>query len=720
MFNKFTAIFALVLFFHASSFAASKNSQNCDKLLSVITIDSSPLTLGAIDYSKITPKVFHAAIKDALVKAYQNLDAIKNNKNAPDYKNTIEALQYVSADLDLVWGIFYETLGLLKTDKLDAIYDKFAKQRVKFGNKLSFDEDIFKRIEAVYNQKSSLNLNPIQLRLLEKTYEAYIESGINLPKDQKDRISAINTRLVALSKLFNDKVLAETKAFQVVITDQKDLAGLPELAIKSAAETAQSRGKPGAWIFTFDEYASIDAYSENRDLRKQFWEFYATRASKGPNDNRPVLLEIAKLRQEKAQILGHKTYADLVLKDRMAKNVDTVKKFISHLISYYRPQAKKELDELTAFAGMKLEPWDIGFYSQKLRQKKYNFDEEALKPYFQYEQVLASAIYSAEKLYNIKFKQRKDLPVWHPDVLAYEVVDSNANQLALFYIDPFPRKGTKLGGAHMNTLRPAGIFNGKMLRPHVINVSNIEKPVGDTPSLLTLRNARTIFHELGHGLHEMLTQVEVPSFAGTSVPWDAVELPSQLNEKWQLSNEVLNKFARHYQTKEPLPQSVIDQILASENFMVGTFGLGQMTLGSIDLAWYTQDISHVQTPDDVNAHENEALKDVAIMPRYNSVRSASFSHIFSGGYAAGYYSYQWANVLVADAYEYLMQDASDSGFPRPALAKKFLDEVLSQGGSQDFDVLYRNFRGQDPDPDALLRSLGLLPPKGSKPKIVAD
>lgn len=692
---------ASLLLAHTQTQAAA--AKNCDELLS---INSSKLTLGALHYDQFNPDFFRQKLKEDLRKAKRNLKAVQDSNQPPTFANTIEALEYLSTDMEHTWTVVSNYLEIMKSDGMTKLHAEFNPQITKFSSDVFYNVKIFRRVEKVYNKRHSLNLNDVQLRLLEKTYQAYLNNGINLDKAKQDRLTAITVKIGKLAEEFKNNTVNETEAYALIVTDAKDLAGLPDKVIEAAAKEAKKRGHSNAWAFTlsYPSYGPFMEKAENRELRKKLWSAFSRRGTSGSYDNRLILLELVKLRTEKAQILGYKTFADMILKNRMAKKTSTVMNFINRLSSVYKPKAEQELKELEAFAGHPIEPWDGSYYATKLEEKTFNIDNEELKNYFPIDQVLQGAFYAAEKLFKVHFVERKDLPVWHKDVRVFEVRNPRNDVVALYYLDPYPRDG-KRGGAYMSGLRPTGFINNEMLRPHVVNVTNTAPPSDAAPALMSLDNARTQFHELGHGLHEMLTQVYYPSMAGTNVFWDGVELPSQLNEKWQFETEVLEKFARHYKTGQPLDKEIIKQIKAADNFRAATRGLGQMQLATIDMAWYSEDVSSLKTVEDVESFENKAVADLILRPRQGAFTSGAFAHIFAGGYTAGYYSYKWAENLVANFHAVFEKN----GMYDPETATRYLELVLSKGGTADFDILVRLFLGQEPDPDALLRSEGLIP-----------
>ena len=665
----------------------------------------SYLASEGLPYDQYTPDFFRKNIQEEIRKAKASFRKLEGSGQPSTFANTIEGIEQFKADLEETWLVLEHYLQILPNQELTEIYNELSPQITKLKNEIFFDIRLFRRVEKLYHKRDSLNLDKAQARLLRNTYMEFLKNGINLERSKQARLTEVKVQLALLGEKFKNNVIAESSKIGLLITDPKNLAGLPKDLVESAAETAKKKGHAQGWAFALnniDSYTEFLEKSENRELRRQLWTAFQRRATNGPSDNRMVLLKIAKLRQEQAQILGFKNFAELTLKNRMAKNVETVTKFLDRLSGAYRPHALKDIEELEKLAQHKIEPWDVPYYSKKLKKLKFDVDADDLRKYFPFEQMLEAAFYTAERLYKAQFIERKDLPVWHKDVRAFEVLNKNKESVALFYLDPFPRD-SKRGGAYSSLLRLSGRMSGKWQIPHVINVLNSPLPKSDKPSLLDVGEARTIFHELGHGLHQILTRIAYPSISGTEVAWDGVELASQLNEKWLV--EVLPLFARHHQTGEALPQAMIEKIIASEYFQVAMMELNQLIRGKLDMAWHTMDLSKVNTPEDVEAFEEQVTRDLRVFEKHGQLISGVFSHIFSGGYAAGYYSYRWADCLVACAHAQFKK----VGMFNDELAKRYVDELLSQGGIDDFDVLYRNAFGVEPSADDLLRSEGLIP-----------
>ncbi|MCB0452864.1 MAG: M3 family metallopeptidase, partial [Aequorivita sp.] len=578
----------------------------------------------------------------------------------------------------------------------------------EFSNDILLNEALFKRIKTVYSQKDALNLSEEQQMLLEKKYKAFSRNGANLSEEKKTELRKIDTELSKLSLTFGENVLAETNKFGLHITDEKDLSGLPEGVIEAAAQTAEEKGKKG-WVFTLDypSYVPFMTYADNRELRKKLAiAFGAKGFHNDALDNQQNVLQIATLRHKRANLLGYKSHAHFVLEERMAETPEKVKSFLNELLEKAKPAARKEFEELTAFAKKldgidHLEKWDGAYYSEKLKQKLFNLDDEKLKPYFELKNVINGVFTVAEKLYGLHFEEVQNIDKYHTDVKTYEVKDDEGELVAIFYADFHPRAG-KRNGAWMTSYKSQQIKNGKNDRPHISIVCNFTKPTASKPSLLTFNEVTTLFHEFGHALHGMLANTHYPSLSGTSVYWDFVELPSQILENWCYEKETLELFATHYKTGEIIPMEYVEKIKESATFLEGMATLRQLSFGMLDMAWHGSDPSGIKN---VKAFEIAAFDDTQLYPDVKeNCMSTSFSHIFQGGYSAGYYSYKWAEVLDADAFALFKQE----GIFNKKVADRFKGSVLSQGGTMDPMELYIKFRGQKPDPEALLRRAGLL------------
>lgn len=659
-------------------------------------------------FSQIKIEDYFSAFQEGITLAKAEIDAIVNNPEAPTFENTILAMEYSGDILDRLSSIFFNLNSAETNDEMQKIAQEVSPLLAEFGNDITLNAELFAKIKAVYNQKESLNLNPEQTTLLDKKYKSFSRNGANLAEDKKDRLREIDKELSKLSLQFGENVLAETNNFELHLTDESDLAGLPEGTIEAARLLAKEKEKEG-WIFTLDypSYVPFLTYADNRELRKKMAiAFGAKGFQKNEFNNEENVLKIAKLRHERANLLGYKTHAHFVLEERMAQSPDKVFTFLNDLLAKAKPAAQKEFAELTSFAkeldGIEqLEKWDGAYYSEKLKQQLFNLDDEKLKPYFQLEKVLEGAFTVANKLFGLTFTEVFDIDKYHEEVSTYEVRDADKNLVSIFYADFFPRKG-KRNGAWMTSFKSQYVKNGVNERPHISNVCNFTKPTETKPSLLTFNEVTTLFHEFGHGLHGMLANTTYPSLSGTSVYWDFVELPSQIMENWCYEPEALALFANHYETGEIIPIEYVQKIKESASFQEGLATLRQLSFGLLDMAWHGQDPTGIT---DLKAFETEQFANTQLYPDVKeNAMSTAFSHIFQGGYSSGYYSYKWAEVLDADAFEYFQEN----GIFNTEIAKKFKDNVLSKGGTEHPMILYKRFRGQEPKPEALLKRAGLL------------
>jgi len=660
-------------------------------------------------FSQIKNEDYLPAFQKGIALAKAEIDAIVNNSEKPTFENTIETLAFSGNTLDRISSIFFNMNSAETSDEMQKIAQEVSPLLSEFGNDVRLNAALFAKVKAVYEQKEALNLNPEQTTLLDKKYKSFSRNGANLSDDKKTILREIDKELSKLSLQFGENVLAETQAFQLHLTDEKDLAGLPEGTIEAAHALAKSLEKEG-WIFTLDNpsYIPFVTYSDNRELRKKMAIAFGARAFKNNEfDNQEIVLKIAKLRFDRAQVLGYATHAHYVLEERMAQTPEQVISFLNDLLAKAKPSAQKEFAELTAFAQKldgidQIEKWDGAYYSEKLKQQLFNLDDEILKPYFQLEKVLDGAFTIAQKLYGITFKEIFDIDKYHEEVKTYEVKDEDNQLVAIFYADFFPRKG-KRNGAWMTSFKSQYILVNINERPHISNVCNFTKPTETKPSLLTFNEVTTLFHEFGHGLHGMLANTTYPSLSGTSVYWDFVELPSQIMENWCYEAEALALFAYHYQTNEMIPMELVQKIKESASFQEGMATMRQLSFGLLDMGWHGQDPSNIK---DIKTFETEQFSVTQLYPEVKeNAMSTAFSHIFQGGYSSGYYSYKWAEVLDADAFAYFQE----KGIFNVEVATKFKDNVLSKGGTEHPMVLYKRFRGQEPKPDALLRRAGLAP-----------
>ncbi len=659
-------------------------------------------------FSKIKNEDFLPAFQKGIELAKAEIDAIVRNPIQPTFENTIEALAFSGDVLDRISSIFFNLNSAETNDEIQKIAQEVSPLLSEFGNDVRLNPDLFARVKTVYEQREKLNLNPEQTTLLDKKYKSFSRNGANLPEDKKNQLREIDKELSKLSLQFGENVLAETQAYQLHITNESDLAGLPEGTIEAAHSLAKSQEKEG-WIFTLDypSYVPFVTYADNRELRKKMAIAFGAKGFQNNEfDNQEIVLKIAKLRFDRAQVLGYATHAHFVLEERMAESPEKVKTFSNDLLEKAKPAALKEFAQLTAFAkelhGIEqLEKWDGAYYSEKLKQQLFNLDDEILKPYFQLEKVLDGAFAVAQKLYGITFEEIFEVDKYHEEVKTYEVKDEDNQLVAVFYADFFPRKG-KRNGAWMTSFKSQYIKKEINERPHISIVCNFTKPTETKPSLLTFNEVTTLFHEFGHALHGMLANTTYPSLSGTSVYWDFVELPSQILENWCYEPEALALFAYHYQTGEMIPMELVHKIKESASFQEGIATMRQLSFGLLDMGWHAQDPSNIK---DIKAFETEQFAATQLYPEVKeNAMSTSFSHIFQGGYSSGYYSYKWAEVLDADAFEYFQE----KGIFNKEVATKFKENVLSKGGTEHPMILYKRFRGQEPKPEALLRRAGLV------------
>ena len=659
-------------------------------------------------FSQIKLEDYKPAFVENIAAAKAEITAIINNPEAPTFENTIETLDFSGNALDRLSSIFFNLNSAETCEEMQKIAQEVSPLLTEFSNDITLNEDLFKRIKAVYEQKDNLNLSPEQATLLDKKFKSFSRNGALLSDEDKLKLREIDTELAKLKLTYGENVLAETHAYQLHITNESDLKGLPEGTIEAAKSLAKSKELEG-WIFTLDfpSYIPFVTYADNRELRKEMAIAAGKKAFQNNEfDNQEITLKIAKLRFERANLLGYKTHSHFVLEERMAQNPDKVKSFLNDLLAKAKPAAHKEFAELTAFAkeldGIdQLEKWDGAYYSEKLKQKLFNLDDEKLKPYFQLENVLNGAFTVANKLFGLTFTEIFDIDKYHEEVTTYEVKDEFGELVAIFYADFFPRKG-KRNGAWMTSFKSQYIKDGVNERPHISNVCNFTKPTETKPSLLTFNEVTTLFHEFGHGLHGMLANTTYPSLSGTSVYWDFVELPSQVMENWCYEPEALALFAKHYETGEIIPQEYVEKIKESASFQEGMATLRQLSFGLLDMAFHSNNPTEITN---VKTFERTAFEGTTLYPDVaENCMSVSFSHIFAGGYSSGYYSYKWAEVLDADAFAYFQE----KGIFNKEVATKFKDNVLSKGGTELPMELYKRFRGQEPKPDALLKRAGLL------------
>lgn len=693
---------------------------SCDNKMNPLLTDST-LPYGAPQFDKIKTEHYLPAFEQAITEAKAEIDAIVNNPDAPTFENTIAALDEAGGRLNDAAGIFYNLMEADTNDQMQDIAEKVSPMMTEYSMYVSLNEPLFARVKAVYG--SAEGLEPDQARLLEKTWKSFVRSGANLGAEDKETYSKLSEQLSLLTLQYGKNVLAATNAFTLNLTEEADLEGLPDFVREAAVETAKSKEMEG-WTFDLSapSYGAFMKYSTRRDLRQKMWMAYNTRATEGENSNIELCRQIAELRLKIANILGYETYADYALEERMAKNPQTVNEFIQKLLEPSLPAAKAEVKELyeyaraNGFEDSEIQPWDFGFWSEKLKDARYSINDEQLKPYFRLESCIDAAFGLAGKLYGLTFEERKDIPVYHPDVKVYDVKDADGVHKALFYADFFPR-ASKRGGAWMTEFRGQSIVNGVEKRPFISLVTNFTKPTAGKPALLTHDELTTLLHEFGHSLHGILAEGRYSSLTGTNVSRDFVELPSQIMENWAFEPEFLDTFARHFETGEALPDTLINKIVEAKNYNAAYAQVRQLQFGILDMAWHTlkggsesghfDRLSDLKTMQELGtiAFEKAALKSSNVIPSIpQACISTSFSHIFSGGYSAGYYSYKWSEVLEADAFSLF----KEKGIFSTEVSHSFRDNILSKGCSEDEDVLYRRFRGHDPEPEALLEKLGIV------------
>lgn len=659
-------------------------------------------------FSKISTDNYKPAIKKAIEITKAEIDEIVNNTDAPTFENTTVALDFTGEKLNRITSIFFNLNSAETNDEIQKIAQEISPWLSEFSNDITLNEGLFKRVKTVFDSRNSLALTSEQQMLLEKQYKGFARNGANLKEDDKTKLRKIDAQLSKLSLKFGENVLAETNAFEMHLTDENDVAGLPESAKEAAIEVAKSKEKEG-YIFTLDypSYIPFLTYADNRELRKKMAIAAGKKAFQDNEfNNEKVVLDIVNLRNERANLLSYKTHAHFVLEERMAETPEKVIDFSNNLLEKAKPAAIKEFENLENYAKKldgidQLQKWDGAYYSEKLKKELFDLDQEILKPYFKLENVINGAFEISKRLYDLNFEEVFNIEKYHEDVKTYNVTDEKNNFIAVFYADFHPRKG-KRNGAWMTSYKPQQIKNGINERPHVSIVCNFTKPTATKPSLLTFNEVTTLFHELGHALHGMLANTTYNSLSGTSVSWDFVELPSQVLENWCYEKEALELFAKHYETGEIIPMKYVEKIKESASFHEGMQTLRQLSFGLLDMKWHGQNPSEITS---IKEFENEAFAETTLYPEVaENCMSTSFSHIFQGGYSAGYYSYKWAEVLDADAFEYFLE----KGIFNKEVATKFKENVLSKGGTEKPMELYKRFRGKEPKPDALLKRAGLL------------
>lgn len=665
---------------------------------------------GTVPFNEIKLEHFEPAMEEGMRRHNEEVDAIINNSEVPTFANTIEALENSGQLLDRVMAVFGNLRSAETNDELQALAQKMIPQLSEHSNNIALNEKLFARIKTVYSQKDQLNLNLEQQKLLDNTYDSFVRSGANLEGADKEKYRELTQKLSLLGLQFGENNLKEENNYQLRITDKHKLAGLPEGILEAAAHTAQEKGEQG-WIFTLQapSYVPFMKYADNRDLRKELYIAYNTKCIKDDEfNNEQIVKDIVNTQMEIAQLLGYHTFADYTLKKRMAENSGAVYNLLNELLEAYTPTAQKEVKAVENLAremqgkNFSLMPWDWSYYSNKLMERDYNLNAEELRPYFELSRVKEGVFGLATRLYGITFKKNPDIQVYHPDVDAYEVFDKDGSFLAVLYTDFHPRAG-KRSGAWMSGIKDQWIDTktGENSRPHIMLVMNFTKPTADKPALLTYDEVKTFLHEFGHGLHGIFANSTYASLSGTSVYWDFVELPSQIMENYMVEKEFLNTFAKHYESGEPLPDELIKRVVDSSNFNIAYACLRQLSFGFLDMAWYDRSSAF---DGDVRKYEQEAWTKTQILPTLpETCMSTQFSHIFAGGYAAGYYSYKWAEVLDADAFSLF----KEKGIFNSEVAASFRENILSKGGTEHPMVLYKRFRGQEPTIEALLIRNGI-------------
>lgn len=651
-------------------------------------------------------------IESALQEAKKEIEDIIQNPAVPTFANTIEALESAGEKLSRNSSILFNLNSAETTEEMQKIAQEVSPKLSAFSSEVKQNAALFARVKTVFEQKESLGLDTESNKLLEDTYRDFVRRGVSLEGEKKERFKEISIELSKLSLKFSENVLAETNAYELVIEKEEDLQGLPEDVIARAADLGKQKGKEGKWIFTLQapSYIPFVEYADNRELREQLYKAYMSKCLKGgENDNQSLILDTIRLKAELASLLGYETFADYVLEERMAEEKEKVLTFLKDLLDRSLPKAKQEVAEIQAFMKEKgveheLQRWDWAYYSERLRKEKYALDDELIKPYFKLENVIEGVFETAEKLYDISFSKNESIPVYHEDVQAYEVRETNGQVVAVFLADFFPREG-KRGGAWMTSYRNQKRINGNKVIPHISIVCNFTPSSAGNPSLLKFDEVRTLFHEFGHALHGMLADTTYSSLSGTNVFWDFVELPSQIMENWCYEKECLDLFARHYQTGEAIPVDLIDKIKAASTYHEAYATVRQISFGLLDMSWHGMPLEETKQVDDVIEFERKAFAATELFPPIPDTNmSVQFSHIFAGGYAAGYYSYKWAEVLDADAFSLFQKN----GVFDKATANSFKENVLSRGGTEHPMTLYKRYRGEAPKVDYLLKRAGLV------------
>ena len=679
--------------------------------------------LKAIPFDEIKLEHYMPAIEEGLRIARAEIEEIKNNPEAPTFENTIMAMDNGGDMLEYAATVYFNLLGAHSDAEFKALAQKISPMLAEFGSSISTDPKIFARVKAIYeaevegkpapelpkdfSDKEALK-KAERYRLIERKYQGFIRGGAMLGDEDKKRFTEIAMELSSLSPKFSDNVLSATNKFELHITDPKDVEGIPAGALEAAEFLAKRKGKDSGWVFSLQPSSVMPllTYCKNRKIREKVQKAYSSRAFKDDFDNQEIIKRTLELRKERAQLLGYETHADYVLEDRMAGSVQTARDFLDRIYEVAYPKAIEEREAVAKLAKElddidELQSWDWGYYSNKLKEKLFAFDPEELRPWFKVESVIDGLFEVVKKIYGISMKQVHDVPVYHEDVTTWEAHDKDGSYLGLLYIDLFPRE-TKRGGAWKSSLHGQGIYADGMWRPQVLIVGSLTPSTDKSPSLLRMDEARTIFHEFGHAIHSLLADGYYHPLSGTSVLWDFVELPSQIMENWLLEKEALNLFARHYQTGEPLPDELLQKVIDSKNYNAATANIGQLRYANLDFDWHVTDPKEIK---DVSEFEDKATERFKLLPKVpDTLISCAFAHIFAGGYAAGYYSYKWAEALEADAWSMF----EENGIFDPETADRFRKFILSRGNAFAPDQLFEAFRGRPLDPDALLKRDGLL------------
>ncbi len=664
---------------------------------------------GCIPFNLLKTEHFMPAVEKGIESARQKLAALQSATGEVTFENTALALETMSEELDLASETYFNLFSAEADSEFQALAKEISPKLAAFSNDISLDAKVFARVKALHDRKAQLNLSGEQIKLVEKQYKGFVRNGALLGDAAKAELRKLDQELSTLGPQFSENLLKATNSFVHPIADESELEGLPASMCEALEAIAKERGVKERWALSLDMpiFIPFMKFSKNRSLREKMYRSYAARSIGGDTDNVKILQRISQLRFERARLLGFTTHADYVLAERMAGSPQTVISFLTRILDVAKPHAEKDVEDVRKLKqrlgdGADLKPWDFAYYSERLQEEKYSFDEGQVRPYFKLENVTEGAFRLAEKLFDLKFTRDESLPVYHPDVKAYRATDLKTGDfVGLFYTDYFPRP-TKKGGAWMTALREQGFMQGKVRRPHVSIVCNFTKPTSTTPSLLTFNEVQTLFHEFGHALHGLLSKCNYRSVAGTNVFWDFVELPSQFMENWLLEKDVLDLFAVHYLTGEKMPHDLIQKLQAARKFQTGYMSIRQVSFGFLDMAWHAQDPSKVH---DIFAFEDEVLAPTRILEKIpGTASSPSFAHIFAGGYSSGYYSYKWAEVLDADAFAYF----KEKGLFNEEVARSYRDNILAKGGSEHPMELYKKFRGREPDPDALLKRDGLI------------